>query len=78
MTGQDVDVPLDPLQHSRSIFSASMPSSARIAKPAWIQSSTDNLLFVVARALAMSGSLRPATPPKTNADVTADLSQKTL
>jgi len=55
-----------------------MPSSARIAKPAWIQSSTDNLLFVVARALAMSGSLRPATPPKTNADVTSDLSQKPL
>jgi len=38
-----------------------MPSSARIAKPAWTQSSTDNRLFVVALALAMSGSLRPWT-----------------
>ena len=47
-----------------------MPSSAKIAKPAWIRSSTDNRLFVVARALPMSRSLRPATPPKTDAGVT--------
>jgi hypothetical protein len=53
-----------------------MPSSARIAKPAWIQSSMDNRLLVSVWALAMSGSLRPVTRPKTNADVTLDLSQE--
>ena len=53
-----------------------MPSSARIAKPAWIQSSTDSLLLVSDRALAMSGSLRPMTPPKTYVDATSDLTQE--
>ena len=51
-----------------------MPSSAKLAKPAWIQSSTDNLLFVVARALPMSRSLRPATPLETDASTTFYLS----
>jgi hypothetical protein len=37
-----------------------MPSSARIAKPAWIQSSTDNRVFDAALDLPMSGSLRPS------------------
>jgi hypothetical protein len=55
-------------------LSAFMPSSAKIAKPAWIQSSTDNLLFVVARALPMSRSLRPATPLETDASTTFYLS----
>src|SRR5882762_4521275 len=52
-----------------------MPSSARIAKPAWIQSSTDSRLLVSVWALPMRRSLRPVTSPTTNADVISDLSQ---
>src|SRR6185312_8330425 len=53
-----------------------MPSAASIAKPAWIQSSTDNRLWFVLRTLPISRSLRPARPAKTDVDVTSEFPQE--